>query len=498
MKTRSIIRKSVALLLTLVCALTLLPATGYRAAEAENQQTMELGSVNFVKWTKLTQNAAPKDAAAKQGFYFLMLWNNNNNWYYVGPNHGDRYVQGVAYSSSFLSKVMVPLSTTEFRSSNAFGVPLVKYTYNDDTGDPMYNLWQNEGKGNGWRRRDSDGFRVYDNCFVLDSTNANNFTLFTHSTGSDYKKSASEKDSFCLVYTEHHGIDEGLNRRGGRNGNSYDYAGNGNNVWLEEDDDYDDFDYFYGYVGYSYPYAALKKDYVVESGKVCSIKNAAMFCEGVTITVEPGAVLSVEGNFFNNASIVNYGTVILQSGAAISTFDPDLDRLGKAVSSSNVGSVTCYGNQYTCTLKTSGKKIPGEGLFIVMDDAKYCTYNGSNQYGKLSLLGGATMYNHGFVCCPNYTTVTDSYVYNDGIWLQGYEMQAIGSFESSSFTVEGTGETATLKSSGGSSPKTAVCSWNELVPSGSAAVENDGYMFLGRKYAMTYYSGSGTVRQGWA
>ncbi len=78
-------------------------------------------------------------------------------------------------------------------------------------------------------------------------------------------------------------------------------------------------------------------DYTVTSGKTLQIPDTTILKPGCTLTVENGGVLSISGEFYNNGTINNKGTVILQKNARIVSMYGCVDDYPAA------GSIYCEG-----------------------------------------------------------------------------------------------------------------------------------------------------------
>ena len=78
-----------------------------------------------------------------------------------------------------------------------------------------------------------------------------------------------------------------------------------------------DYDTFIMYWGEKRDFSAFTDNYTVAEGQVLNVDDGAMLDENKTIIVQPGGVMSIEGTFYNNGTIENHGTVILQENACI-------------------------------------------------------------------------------------------------------------------------------------------------------------------------------------
>lgn len=83
-----------------------------------------------------------------------------------------------------------------------------------------------------------------------------------------------------------------------------------------------EYDKFVLYVAEEITITAITADYTIRDDMVMNVKNGVLLVDGVTLTVQPGGVLSIEGQFYNNGVINNYGTVIVQENSCITSFLP--------------------------------------------------------------------------------------------------------------------------------------------------------------------------------
>ena len=158
---------------------------------------------------------------------------------------------------------------------------------------------------------------------------------------------------------------------------------------------------FVMYVGKEVEYSAVTHDVTVQSGQVQNVDGHVYVCPDVTITVEPGAVLSIQGNLYNNGYIYNQGDVVLQKNACIQTLLLEGDG----------GAICCDGGDLI--LMTGARMATGT-----------CGY--SEQYGNGFLLkNGATCTNYGTIILPANGRLESGAVLDNrknGWLLQGYRV----------------------------------------------------------------------------
>ena len=174
---------------------------------------------------------------------------------------------------------------------------------------------------------------------------------------------------------------------------------------------------------------------IVRSGLLLNLEDPMIIEEGHKLIVEPGAVLSISTDLYNNGIIENYGTVVVQPCASIRTLFPNElrrairqegDTLGNLIAAASrtdgpkktsnfsqlCGEIRCRGGTYN--------GMAAEGNLIVMRDAGIIFDEGPN---LLQLEQGATMEINGTVICPNSLRLFDSdlYIRSNGTLYCQYE-----------------------------------------------------------------------------
>ena len=139
------------------------------------------------------------------------------------------------------------------------------------------------------------------------------------------------------------------------------------------------------WVGEPVYYAAITTDYTVRSGEVLNIDGETILMDGVTLTIEPGAVLSVQGTFINNGTILNCGTVYLREEACMMPLD---------ATKSYAGKIICVGGErygFCAEVGKNGEYRQCCGDLILNHNARLMMYDS----GRLYLQDGATLVNNG-------------------------------------------------------------------------------------------------------
>ena len=122
---------------------------------------------------------------------------------------------------------------------------------------------------------------------------------------------------------------------------------------------------------------AITDDYSIAAGEVMNVDDGVMLMDGVTLTVEPGGMLSIEGTFYNNGTIENRGTMILQENACVCTLD----------AGSGAGRILCSGAEIS--LKTfADQRIAANRAQISELEKLIDPYNGELALARKAMSGG--------------------------------------------------------------------------------------------------------------
>lgn len=221
-----------------------------------------------------------------------------------------------------------------------------------------------------------------------------------------------------------------------QNGYPYGYPvmidkSNGGYLMREDDDNvgYDDLYRASARVWYSTDSYLTKytgEKYVVTSDAILHLDATTLIDEGTELIIEPGAIVTVNGNLINNGTITNYGTLILEENASVVT---ETDKGG-------MGSITCKGvdtKYYKTVNKDDGKggskkvkvTLSGEGTVIINDNAKLSL----KKDASLSLEKGTTCYNSGYLIIGGGITMNSASLINDGAVSIGYYEKNQSNFE---------------------------------------------------------------------
>ena len=163
--------------------------------------------------------------------------------------------------------------------------------------------------------------------------------------------------------------------------------------------------YWRMYIGTARTYNAINTDYTVQKGQLLNLDGDIRIGAGKTITVEEGAVLSINGNLFNNGHIYNKGgTILVQSNGCIQSYLPE--------DKNDYGGIGLDGGDLV--IRAGGRVMTG-----------VTTYD--DRWGNgLKLQNGASIVNQGtLITSSNISVNEDCVVENrkDGAILVGYAMK---------------------------------------------------------------------------
>lgn len=163
--------------------------------------------------------------------------------------------------------------------------------------------------------------------------------------------------------------------------------------------------YWRMYIGTEITYNVINTDYTVQKGQMLNLDGDIRIGDGKTITVEEGAVLSINGNIFNNGHIYNKGgTILVQSNGCIQSYLPK--------DKNDYGGIGLDGGDLV--IRAGGRVMTG-------------VTNYDDRWGNgLKLQNGAAIVNQGtLITSSNISVNEDCVVENrkDGAILVGYAMK---------------------------------------------------------------------------
>jgi len=386
--------------------LCLLVCTIPHRVEAAAFQSGDLSTVEFVEWKPVYKSWDNLPTDDKE--YYMLLVSKNldsdpDNAYFMGGDCGSYHAKGYSIKNTeFIQRFFKLDHTSTFITASSHN--LLKIQYAGWEGGNGFHSYYISAYCNGKYRRIYDRDDYSDSLGFTDGTGSKWGFAPWQNPARGYTASCDVIGTVAIYYNDKGGKDSGF---------KYNYSDH--YFWADEDKDYDDFSPFFMWIGKPFTYSALTKDYTVcrsTYGDVLNFDGEVIIKEGVTLTIEPGAVLSIEGNIFNNGTIENYGTIIVQSGATVTPFD---------VEGTQGGSIYLYGNwekNYGCK---NGDWAPTEGNMIVMAGGKVAT---DVDCGTFQIHGGNLM-NWGFCSFPMGTVLNDGTITNNGYMMFGIQVNAL-------------------------------------------------------------------------
>lgn len=388
MTRRFLLNKTAHRVLTMLLAAVMLAVSipTYPAGTAAADET---GTVTFKKITLWRWERVCTRADAHKGGYCLLFWGGDDCSEYFAVGHhtdDDDDLPGTPASSV---KGMNGAASGFYTETNRFisGVDescwYAKY-HEDYNNMPRFVFYAND-----WDLYALHADNTCDMEFPKCYWDTSDLKDFSHCVATSEDNSSIPFD--CVWVYRHDGSPLGRDEKLAK-------TGSGKYISLYEskvDNDRKNFHMFYGkQVSFT-----LMPDVTVPSGTTMKIEGNMILGEGCTLTVEPGAVLTVSDEFINNGSIKNYGTVVLQPGAQM------YSAMLSDNASSSRGSIACVG-QYDDLFKFDRE---GEGNLLILDGAVLVL---PNDQSILAIGKGASVVNNGILVVPNSLIMSDGELYN--------------------------------------------------------------------------------------
>ena len=329
-------RRSLSALLALVMCLSLVPA-----ANADFQGGMKGNAYNTItvyKWHRVhKQSDLPPEG---QKVPVLLMWKGQ----YEDSSDKNEYMfylyQDLSGTDSYHAHGEDALKGRTF-DANKYEVQ--PFNTNSDydvfyTLDKLSNIEVRMNSGRDSKNQDAKYGKIWFNNYIIkgdgdfdwggygaEDASRTNWSFYTKELNGKYAAPCTDETPLQIYYERGGWYDTGIRH-------------SGQWVYAFEDDTYS-FGSFAMYWGEKITISAITEDYTVHSGMVMNVDNGVLLTDNHTITVMPGGVLSIEGQFYNNGTIQNYGTVILQPDACITSFLPQSSSAGTIVNSGGVVNV---------------------------------------------------------------------------------------------------------------------------------------------------------------
>lgn len=395
--------KIISLLIALSCLITALyvPVASDAAGRAPTKST-----VNLVEWHRV-RNYSDLPTDNKSKYYMFLAWDHDNGnpdlltntsptAVIMTSNKNGGNIAGEIFADSVYQTAFTFAKDT-FITSSAYGMPqmIFESINKNNTNSPQYYIKLNEGKGD-YLVNDDDSFKY-------SSTSGTRFGISPHtSKNAKYEKSAKYDGCVCIF------DDIGGDRDSG-------FLFHGTNLTLEQDMHYDDFDPFILWVGKEVTYSIITTNYTIMPGEVLSIKDRVLIKNGVTLTVAPGGILSVDGTLINNGTIQNYGTLIVEKGCEVFPLVMGTSSIkdSNAVDKSS-NTIISYGSKKKVSIAGYSKKLTSEGVVINRGNMTFAT-----NMGSFCFYEGAVLENEGFILCASRLLMQNSQIRSTGKFALG-------------------------------------------------------------------------------
>ncbi len=322
-------------------------------------------TINFVQWKRVKRSSSLND------FRGMMMWERGGTYYYVaGPPdwesdpHGGSIPGRKVSSNPYISE-----GGSQFVTRDYLDVPWFDYQKQD--GD----------NGNGGRyyiRPYSNGSQVSGRYICVDGGDLDydsDKDLWTV-IGRD-NKSTIPSNYVWIFYNRTAGTDTQMKI-------------DNNLLYCDRTSDWVCADIIL-YEASEITYSGLG-NCTVQSDQIFRIVNDVILLDGNTMTIEEGAVVSVEGNFFNNGKIDCKGTLIVQKGSCMMPFTPS-GAAGEINLHDGGAMIVMSGAKALCGLP-KGHLNAGSNGRVVVDNGSSIVNFGLTALGNVNVKNGGTIENH--------------------------------------------------------------------------------------------------------
>lgn len=385
---RGTLKRAAALTLAAACAASLCTVPG---AEATNSSDRSFTIYEWSLVSTVSNGANSLQDLPQKNIRAIFVWDEGNNAYYTGSGmyHDDTNIN---YFHSFATMAndpdMDPAFDT-FYTPGARGSFYLDYVDedNDNNGREYYVYFPNSddtGRGDpmglefhGWPSHD-----------FLNFTSSH---IVPWSISNSLKETSANHVKVFYNYENH--WDDGWQI-------NPDAAPSLTCLRVVNDWNVSPYSQFMMYVGRPISFHQRSSDEPISAGQTAPIADKTIIPAGVTLTVEKGAVLTIKGLLINNGVIKNYGTVLMQKGGSIMTFDEEKN--SRLPDGTRNGSLICDG-----------------GGLILQTGSTLITRDGE---GGLILRNGAACVNAGTIISSNGMDLTDGILDNraNGVVFFGY------------------------------------------------------------------------------
>ena len=408
-----------------VCLVMSLPAVLPHASAADAIND----TVKMYHWKKVkTQADIPTDGE----YHFMLVWNCNNEDYYTCGSTESSSVSKAYAGKNVTDNLAICTFADDFYTFSDCGTWTLQYCNKDSNNGNMKRV----------KIKNTDGKYMWVDTDRDILGYACDASLEWHDSGDPITICTSEVDCKYSRNTGSGKVQIYYNVSSGDDGELLPYAASHttslkNLVYMRPNEDYNYYD-FTMYIAYEETRNCMGS-YTVKSGNTLQIPHDAILKPGSTLTIENGAIVSISGIFYNNGTIDNKGTLLIQKGGCIASMDFDKNKYPAA------GSIYCRGSKNTqCDML-----VLGGGAVILPTTSAVLEFTKTN------------VVNYGIIFTPANISVSGTMLdnkKNSGVIITGHSITRRGaSYDKIKF--EPTAGSANML---GSNFKTAASGYSDL------------------------------------
>lgn len=329
---RNIAERSLSALLAFMMLFALIPIANAGFEGKNLGKSDALNTLTVYKWHRVhTQSDLPPEGRKVP---VLLMWKGK----YEDSSDKNEYIfylyQDKSGTDSYTAHGEDALKGREYYIDEYNADPFNTDSSNDTfySTDVMSNITVKMNSGRDSKNQDAKYGKIWFNNYIIkgdgdfdwggygaDDASRTNWSFYTKELNGSYAAPLSDAYPVQIYYERGGWYDTGIRHSG-----QWCYA---------FESDTHSYGAFAMYWGEELTISAITSDYTVRSGMVMNVDNGVLIEDGVTVTVMPGGVLSVEGQLYNNGTIKNYGTVVVQPDSCITCFDPNSSKAGTIVNS---------------------------------------------------------------------------------------------------------------------------------------------------------------------
>ncbi len=375
--------------LVTVCLVMSLPAVLPRAGAADAISD----TVKMYHWKKVKKQA---DIPTSGEYHFMLVWTINFKDYYTCGNSESSSVGRAYVCKNAADNLAISTYADEFYTFSDCDTWTLSYTGKDSANGDMKRVKIKNTAGKYmWVDTDRDFFGTAYDASLEWHDSGDPITICTSEVDCKYARNTSA-GKVQIYYNVSSGDDGELLPYG----YSHDTSLN-DLIYMRPNESYNYYD-FTMYIAYEETRNCMGS-YTVSSGNTLQIPHDAILKPGCTLTIENGAIVSISGQFFNNGTIDNKGTLLIQKGGCIASMDFDKTKYPAA------GSIYCRGTKNTqCDLI-----VLGGGAVILPTTSAVLEFTRTN------------VVNYGIILTPANISVSGTMLdnkKNSGVILTGHSI----------------------------------------------------------------------------